>query len=69
MDDAVADIKSQFLDYINNAGIGVTILVNRLMSLAFVQGVKNFSLATPSADIIVPIGTLARTTTGNMTIS
>ena len=69
LDDVIADIKSQFLDYINNAGIGVTILANRLTSLAFVLGVKNFSLTTPSADIIIPIGTLARSNTSNMTIN
>lgn len=69
LDDVIADIKSQFLDYVNNAGIGVTILVNRLMSLAFVQGVKNFSITSPSADIIIPIGSLARTTTGSITIN
>jgi len=69
LNDVVVDIESQFLNYINNLGIGVTVVKNKLISLAFVPGVKGISLLLPVTDVIIPDGTLARTTAGNIVVS
>jgi len=69
IDIVVENIKSRMLEYVNNLGIGVTVVRNRLEALAFVSGVKDFTLTNPVANVSVPDGSLAKTTTGNITIS
>lgn len=69
VNDVVNAVKQNMLTYINNLGIGNTVVRNRLISLAFVKGVKDFTLLLPVSDVIIPDGTLARTTVGNITVS
>lgn len=65
----VNEARQNILDYINALGIGNTVVRNRIISLAFVRGVKDFTLILPIGDVIIPDGTLARATVGNITIS
>ncbi|MGZ3773047.1 MAG: baseplate J/gp47 family protein [Pseudobdellovibrionaceae bacterium] len=67
--DVVNEIKQNMLSYVNNLGIGNTVVKNRLVALGFVKGVKGFTLQSPIADVIIPDGTLARSTVDNITIS
>lgn len=69
LNDVVNDARQNILDYINNLGIGNTVVRNRIISLAFVRGVKDFTLLLPVSDVIIPDGTLARALVGNITIS
>jgi phage-related baseplate assembly protein len=65
----VNDAKQNILSYINNLGIGNTVVRNRIIALAFVSGVKDFTLLLPVGDVIIPDGTLARSTVSNIVIS
>ena len=67
--DVVNEIKQNMLSYINNLGIGNTVVRNRLIALAFVKGVRGFTLMNPISDTIIPDGTLAKTTVDNISIS
>lgn len=69
LNDVVAEIKQNIIQYINSLGIGSTVVRNRLVALGFVKGVKNFTLILPVSDVIIPDGTLAKTTLGNITVS
>lgn len=69
LNDVVAEIQQNLLSYINGLGIGNTVVHNRILALGFVRGVKNFQLLLPVGDVIIPDGTLARTTVGNLIIS
>jgi len=69
INDVVNEVKQNMLDYINSLGIGNTVVKNRLVALAFVPGVKDFTLVLPVSDVIIPDGTLARALSGNITIS
>jgi hypothetical protein len=69
----IANIKQNMINYINNLGIGVTVLSNKLLALGFVQGVQNFTISsinnTSPTNIILSDGQLARTTLGDLIIS
>lgn len=69
INDVVTDARQNILNYINNLGIGNTAVHNRIIALGFVRGVKDFQLSLPIGDVIIPDGTLARSTVGNVTIS
>lgn len=69
LNEVVNDIKQNILTYINNLGIGNTVVRNRIVALGFVRGVKDFTLLLPVSDVIIPDGTLARSTVGNITVS
>lgn len=69
INEVVNEAKQNILSYINNLGIGNTVVRNRLVALAFVSGVKDFTLLLPVGDVIIPDGTLARSTVSNIVIS
>jgi hypothetical protein len=68
LSDVVTDARQNILNYINNLGIGNTVVHNRIIALGFVRGVKDFTLNLPLGDVIIPDGTLAKSTVGNITI-
>ncbi len=69
INDVVNEIRQNIIDYIQTLGIAGTVVKNKLISLGFVPGVKDFQLILPVGDVIVPDGTLARSGLGNVTIS
>ena len=70
IDDVVDQIKQNFLQYVNNLGIQESVIKSKIIQLAMqVSGVKNFILILPIGDVSIPDGTLARTTTGNITVT
>jgi len=69
LSEIVTEVKQAILDYINNLGIGVSIIKNRIVALGFVRGVKDFQLTTPAADIVIPDGILPKTSLANITLS
>jgi hypothetical protein len=63
------EVRQDMLKYVNELGVGASVIRNKLAAMGFVKGVRDFDLITPAVDIIIPPATLAKTTLSNITLS
>lgn len=67
--DILVEIQNNLLDYVNSLGIAGSVSLSKLISLCMVLGVTKITLTSPSDDIIIPDGTMARLEVGNINIA
>jgi hypothetical protein len=68
-DEVVSEITQSILNYVNGLGIGNSVVASKILSLCFIRGVREASISSPAANIIISDGALARINAGNINIT
>jgi hypothetical protein len=68
-EEVVTEITQSILSYINGLGIGNSVVQHKILSLCFVRGVREVTISTPSDNVIIADGYLARINSGNINIT
>jgi uncharacterized phage protein gp47/JayE len=67
--EVVTEINQNLMNYVNALGIGGTVIKSKLIALSHVDGVRSISISTPTDNVSILDGQLARLEIGNINIT